>query len=196
MMTGIHTKTFFSANRFAYVAQACLGCVAIAATMSGCAQRKVHAFSWATAAIVRPNPPVPRAGTASAADLAPDIRIDPPSNNGKLLNIRPVPARPHTNSPSPTDSAEAAKATALVPELSAQETATAKQQVADSFAIVERNLATTRGRKLTPAQSDIVSKITGFVGEAREASGQGDWARARNLAKKAQILSEDLVTSP
>ena len=195
MMTGIHVKKFIPANRFAYVAQACLGCVAIAASMTGCAERKVHAFSWKTAVLVRPNPPVPQAGSATAADLAPDIRIDPPANNGKLFVMRSVPVRPHTNSPSPSESAEAAKATALVPQLSAEETATAKQQVADSFAIVERNLATTRRRKLTPAQSDIVSKITGFVGEAREASGQGDWARARNLARKAQILSEDLVAS-
>jgi len=195
MMTGIHAKRFFPANRFARLAQAGLGCVAIAATMTGCAERKARAFPWATAAIVRPNPPVPRAGNATGADLAPDLRIDPSANNGKLFNIRPVPARPHTNSASQAEPVDAAKTTTLVPELSPQETAVAKQQVADSFAVVERNLATTRGRKLTPAQSDIVSKITGFVGEAREASGQGDWARARNLAKKAQILSQDLVTS-
>ena len=195
MMTGIRAKRSFPADRFARLAQAGLGCVAIAAMMAGCAERKVRAFPWKTAAIVRPNPPAPKAGNMTAAELAPDLRIDAPANNGKLFNIRPVPARPHTNSPSQTDSVDAAKATTLVPELSAQETATAKQQVADSFAVVERNLATTRGRKLTPAQSDIVSKITGFVGEAREASGQGDWARARNLAKKAQILSQDLVTS-
>jgi len=56
-------------------------------------------------------------------------------------------------------------------------------------------LTAARGRKLSPTQSDIVSKINSFVAEAREASGAGDWARARNLAKKAQILSEDLVAS-
>jgi len=79
--------------------------------------------------------------------------------------------------------------------LSPQDTAAAKQQVADSIAIAERNLVAARGRKLLPAQSDIVSKINGFMMEAREASREGDWARARNLAKKAQILSEDLASS-
>jgi hypothetical protein len=194
MITGIHAKKSLPVDRFVRFAQAALGFAALAAVMTGCAERKVRAFPWATAAIVRPNPPVLRTDDA-AADPAPDLRIDAPVNNGKLFAIRPVPARPHTNSSSPTDPVDAAKTTTLVPELSPQETALAKQQVADSFAVVERNLATTRGRKLTPAQSDIVSKITGFVGEAREASGQGDWARARNLAKKAQILSEDLATS-
>jgi hypothetical protein len=83
----------------------------------------------------------------------------------------------------------------LVPELSPQETAAAKAQFAESVAIVEQNLATAQRRKLTPAQSDVVSKINGFVAEAREASGEGDWGRARNLAKKAQILSQDLASS-
>ena len=195
MMTGIHVKKFSPANRLAYRAQACLGCIAIAASMTGCAERKVRTLPWATAVLVRPNPPVPRTGTATAADLAPDIRIDPPANNGKIFSLKPAPMRPRTNSPSQSEPVDAANAANLVPELSPQETASARQQVADSFAVVERNLAKTRGRKLTPAQSDIVSKINGFVGESREASGQGDWARARNLAKKAQILSEDLVTS-
>ena len=195
MMTGIHTKKSLSANRLRHLAQAVLGCVAIVATMAGCAERKVRTLPWATAAIVRPNPPVPRSGNTTAADLAPDIRIDPPANNGKIFSLKPIPVRPRTNSPSPSEPIDAAKTATLVPELSPQETATARQQVADSFAIVERNLAKTQGRKLTPAQSDIVSKITGFLGEAREASSQGDWARARNLAKKAQILSQDLVTS-
>jgi hypothetical protein len=99
------------------------------------------------------------------------------------------------NSPTQTETADAASATGLVPELSPQDTATAKQQVADSIAIAERNLVTARGRNLLPAQSDIVSKIKVFMTEAREASREGDWARARNLAKKAQILSQDLASS-
>ncbi|GAC1631909.1 MAG: hypothetical protein NVS9B14_04480 [Candidatus Acidiferrum sp.] len=71
----------------------------------------------------------------------------------------------------------------------------AKGQVAESIALAERNVATAHGKKLSPAQTDVLSKIAGFLAEAREASGEGDWARARNLAKKAQILSEDLVAS-
>jgi len=170
-------------------------CCAAVFTLSGCAGRKVRAFPWATAIAVRPNPPVAHGELSSADDLAPDFRIEPPSNNGKIFGARSVPARPRVNSPAQTETADAVSATGLVPELSPQDTAAAKQQVADSVAIAERNLATARGRKLLPAQSDIVSKIKGFLTEAREASREGDWARARNLAKKAQILSQDLASS-
>jgi len=170
-------------------------CCATIFTLSGCAGRKVHAFPWATAIAVRPNPAAVHGDLSAPDDLAPDFRSEPPSNNGKIFAARSAPARPRVNSPTQTETADAASATGLVPELSPQDTAAAKQQVADSIAIAERNLATTRGRKLLPAQSDIVSKIKGFLTEARQASREGDWARARNLAKKAQILSGDLASS-
>ena len=83
----------------------------------------------------------------------------------------------------------------LVPELSPQETAAAQQQFAESAGIIEKNLALARKRKSTAVQNDMVSKVKGFMTEAREVSGEGDWARARTLAKKAQILSEELVAS-
>jgi hypothetical protein len=170
-------------------------CCAAVFTLSGCAGRKVHSFSWATAIAARPNPPVAHGDLSAAGDLAPDFRIEPPSNSGRIFGAKSVPARPRMNSPTQTETADAASATGLVPELSPQDTATAKQQVADSIAIAERNLVTARGRNLLPAQSDIVSKIKVFMTEAREASREGDWARARNLAKKAQILSQDLASS-
>jgi len=155
----------------------------------------VHAFPWATATVVRPNPPVAHGNPSVADDLAPDFRIEPPSTNGKIFGARSVPSRPRLNSPTQTEAVDAVSTTGLVPELSPQDTAAAKQQVADSIAIAERNLLATRGRKLLPAQSDIVSKINGFMTEAHDASREGDWARARNLAKKAQILSQDLASS-
>lgn len=170
-------------------------CCATVFTLSGCAGRKIHAFPWATAIVVRPNLPVAHGDLSAANDLAPDFRIEPPSTNGKIFGARSAPARPRVNSPTQTEAVDAVSATGLVPELSPQDTAAAKQQVADSIAIAERNLVTARGRKLLPAQSDIVSKIKGFMTEAREAGREGDWARARNLAKKAQILSEDLASS-
>ncbi len=146
--------------------------------------------------MVRPLPPAVRADSAAeATDLTPDIRFDPPSNSGRLFVPRPVPPRPRSSNGSQPENSSETKTPELVPQLSPQETAAAKVQFTQSMALVERNLAATRGKNLNAAQSDIVSKITGFVAEAREASGEGDWGRARNLAKKAQILSEDLVAS-
>jgi hypothetical protein len=190
-MTGTQQKKSFA--RTCAAACAVLAC-SVLATLEGCAERKVRAVPWTTAVLVHPNAPVARGdGSAEAADIAPDFRTDPPLSNGKLFGARPVPARPRVaTSPQPENGG---KTQMLVPELSPQETAAAQKQFAESAAIIERNLAPARKRKLTAAQNDMVSKVNGFMTEAREASGQGDWARARNLARKAQILSEELVAS-
>ncbi len=195
MTTAPLVREVFGTERCGQRATQVALCCAAIFMLSGCAERKVHAFPWATAMVVRPNPPVAHGDLSPADDLAPDFRIEPPSTNGKIFGARSVPARPHVNPPMQTEAVDAASTTGLVPELSPQDTAAAKQQVADSIAIAERNLVAARGRKLLPAQSDIVSKINGFMTEAREASREGDWARARNLAKKAQILSQDLASS-
>jgi hypothetical protein len=48
---------------------------------------------------------------------------------------------------------------------------------------------------LNTTQTDLVSKIRGFLSDAHEAAKVADWARARSLSKKAQVLSEELVAS-
>lgn len=170
--------------------------LAAIAFLGGCAERKAHAIPWATAVMVRPNPPIARGGDASGGDDAtPDIRVEVPPNAARILAGRPFPPRPKGALPSGSENSNGSKEQLLVPELSPQETAVAKEQVAESIAVAERNLAAARKRTLSAAQTDTVSKINGFVAEAREAGGEGDWARARNLAKKAQILSQDLVAS-
>lgn len=176
---------------------ALVGCGAML-LFSGCAERKARAIPWATAVLVRPLPPTVRsndAGTA-VADIDPNFRIEAPATTSRIFSVRLAPARPRTTAPTATETANAGKtADDLVPELSPQETAAAKEQVATSIAIAERNATAARGKKLSPPQMDVLSKIAGFVADAREAAGEGDWARARNLAKKAQILSEDLAAS-
>ncbi|MBS1840509.1 MAG: hypothetical protein JSS69_15330 [Acidobacteria bacterium] len=170
-------------------------CSALAA-LSGCAERQVHARPWATVAQIRPNPPAVRTpANADSSGIAPDLSIAPPEINVKLLGSRPMPARPRVESPRPSGAATASKTQTLVPELSPQETTAAQQQFSESIAIAERNLATAKTKSLSALQSDTVSKVTAFLTEAREAGVEGDWGRARNLAKKAQILSEDLVRS-
>jgi hypothetical protein len=91
--------------------------------------------------------------------------------------------------------AEKQESPAIAPSLSAQETAVAQQQTSESLGIAEKNLASTRGKNLNAAQSDLVSKILSFMKDAREAAQLTDWGRARGLAKKAQVLSEELAAS-
>ncbi len=76
-----------------------------------------------------------------------------------------------------------------------QESSTFRQETNQSLNNAERNLSTTNGKPLNAVQADLASKVRGFIADAREAARSGDWARARNLAKKAQALSEELAGS-
>jgi hypothetical protein len=83
----------------------------------------------------------------------------------------------------------------IAPQTTPQETLVAQQQTNQSLSIAEKNLEFVRGKDLNAAQSDLVSKINGFLKDAREAARISDWSRARSLAKKAQVLSEELAGS-
>lgn len=83
----------------------------------------------------------------------------------------------------------------LSPQLTAEELAAAQRQTRESLGIAEHYLSTATGRSLTPAQAELAAKIRSFSKQAREAARAGDWVGARALAKKAQVLSEDLIRS-
>jgi hypothetical protein len=83
----------------------------------------------------------------------------------------------------------------IATQLTPQEAAAARQQTNQSLSIAEKNLESVRGRNLNAAQSDLASKIREFIKDAREAAQIADWSRARSLAKKAQVLSEELAGS-
>jgi hypothetical protein len=57
----------------------------------------------------------------------------------------------------------------------------------------EANLKKIAGRQLTPNQQDMVNQIRQFVDQSKTAAGAGDLERARTLAWKAQLLSEELI---
>lgn len=154
---------------------------------------------WATAVQVKP---VVQPRTAMAVyateELGPELRLDLPPFPGHLIPVRTAPPRPRAStSPSTAAGADIEKlGTPLIaPQLTPQESAVAQQQTGQSLSIAEKNLESARGKSLNAAQSDLVSKIRGFVKDAREAVQIADWSRARSLAKKAQVLSEELAGS-
>lgn len=162
--------------------------------LAGCAERKGATIPWATAIQVKPLPAEPQTGSGNDAEnSAPDLRMELPQPPSELAIRRAGPARPRSE-PANTDSdASPAKAPVLAPDLSPQELESAKQQTNESLHITERNLRAAKGRRLDNVQADLVSKITGFANEARQAASEGDWTRARNLATKAQVLSQELA---
>jgi hypothetical protein len=173
----------------------CSGCV-----LAGCsARRRPDVIPWATAVQVKPVTPEHPPETASVSDEPlPELRLELPPSPSRLINARVAPPKPRSVAPPSTASeGDPGKlgAPIIAPQLSAQESAVARQETNQSLGIAERNLESARGKRLNAAQLDLVSKIRGFIKDAREAAQIADWSRARSLAKKAQVLSEELASS-
>jgi len=161
--------------------------------LSGCAAQRKTAIPWRTAVLVRPIVPQHPPETGDAEELVPDLMLEipPPAP----LATRNSPARPRIAAPPPNQNVPAAKPETpqIVPELSTQESASLQRQTEQSVSAAERNLAATVGKSLNAVQSDLASKVRSFISDARGAGKTGDWGRARDLARKAQVLSEELA---
>jgi hypothetical protein len=131
-------------------------------------------------------------------DLVPELRLELPPFPNHLITVRSAPPRPRASTPPPAPTGsdtEKLEPPTIAVQLTPQESAAARQQTNQSLSIAEKNLESVRGKNLNAAQSDLVSKIRGFIKDAREAAQIADWSRARSLAKKAQVLSEELAGS-
>lgn len=60
----------------------------------------------------------------------------------------------------------------------------------------EANLKKLAGRQLSSEEQDMVNQIRQFMEQSKAAEGDGDLDRARTLAWKAQVLSQELVKPP
>ena len=147
--------------------------------------------------LVRPIAPQQTSPDGTVDAPAPDLEVEIPPPEPLPTRTPPAPVRPHSVAPSANSIARAGKTETpqIVPELSTQASATLQRETDQSLAAAERNLAATAGKSLNAAQSDLASKVRSFISDAREAGRAGDWGRARDLAKKAQVLSEELAGS-
>jgi hypothetical protein len=161
--------------------------------LSGCAEQKKTAIPWRTAVLVRPIVPQHPPEAEDVEGAVPDLRLEIPPPTP--LATRNAPARPRVAAPPTNQNATAVKPDTpqIVPGLSTQESVSLQRQTEQSVNAAERNLAATTGKLLSAVQADLASKVRSFVSDAREAGKAGDWARARDLARKAQVLSEELA---
>lgn len=175
-------------------------CAALLA--GGCSIRRRPRIPWATAVQVRPVLQTRSAAAEETEDSAPDLKLGVPPFAAVLVPMRGGPPRPRGAAGSSTagsGTADAEKPAAeeprIAPQLTPEETVVAQQETNQSLSVAEKNLASVSGKRLNASQTDLVSKIRGFLKDAREAAQNGDWSRARSLAKKAQVLSEELAGS-
>ena len=141
------------------------------------------------------------ATAVAANDSTPDAPVfnpNVPQVPAILIPVHTVPLRPRSGAAPPAGAAadpEKPEGPKIAFQLSPEQTVAARQETNQSLDIAEKNLAVTRGKTLNAAEADLVSKIKSFLKDAREAAQANDWARARSLAKKAQVLSEQLAES-
>jgi hypothetical protein len=170
----------------------------IALAASGCAERKRPTLPWQTASIVHPHVPEISAMDRDLAEGdAPEMRLElaaPAVSFPPTSNVRPPRPRTVTPQPAPIEPSKPQSPVAA-PQLSAEESSTAQQESTASLTVAEKDLAAAHGKSLNAAQSDMASKINGFIADARAAGAIGDWTSAQTLARKAQLLAQELVKS-
>lgn len=174
-------------------------CISVFA-LSGCASRKVKAkpFPWNASAHMRPlSSEAQESELNDGSDVIPDLRPDLTQQPSTLVIARSVPPRPRIAAAAPPPAEAPAKPDVpqLAPQLSAAETSAAQQQTSQSLGIAEKNMGVSEGKTLNAAQQDLASKVRSFMAEAQEAVRTADWQRARNAAKKAEVLSQELASS-
>jgi hypothetical protein len=195
-MTETSAQPQFAVKRNSFrVSFSVLGFAAI--LLSGCAARKKPSIPWSTAVLVRPILPQHPSPTADIEVPPPDLGQEIPPPPLVQVGTRAAPSRPRIPASATNQNVPPAKADTpqIVPELSTQESTSLHRETDQSLTAAEHNLAATAGKSLNATQSDLASKVRSFISDAREAGRAGDWVRARDLAKKAQVLSEELVES-
>lgn len=190
----------FSSSRFAPGQFAFAMLCAVAMILSGCAvnqKPRARAFPWAAAKNVRPLTAEKSSADVSNEDLFAELGLDVPAPPSPVAGTPSGPQRPHVAVVSTGGAGvpRAPEAPMIAPQLSPEQTAAAQQQASESVSVAEKNIAASQGRSLNAMQSDLASKVRSFLAEAREAAQVGDWTRASNAAKKAEVLSQELAGS-
>jgi len=167
----------------------------VAFTAFGCRRNIVRASPPSVAPVpvaetVPPPPPTPPPVIVETAP--PPIESQP----------EPQPAAPAAPAPRPRPApVEAAKPKAepepvppqISPQLTPQQQQDAMRHTTDDVRTAEKNLQTASGRQLNASQKDLAGKISEFLAQAHEAIRANDWVRASDLARKASILSNELL---
>jgi hypothetical protein len=179
---------------------------ALLPALGGCAEKQVHAAAPTAPVAIEPVRPMTTAPDTDAAPPAEQAAVAAPTLPTASTPEPPVaipatkpsaPRKPAAEQP-PAD-ADAAPSRPAAPQISPQlspvDEATYQRKTSEDVSVADSNLQQTDGKHLSAAQSDLTEKIRSFLAQSRDASKNGDWARAQNLAQKARLLSVELINS-
>jgi hypothetical protein len=147
--------------------------------------------------IVLAHPLTPSGMTNESLGDAPDLEVESVEMPPRLAAPRSGPARPHVAAAPPAEPAPLEKAAEpmILPDLTTDQLNAAKAETQQSLDAAEAKLGQTQGKQLNATEEDVASKVRGFMESAREAMKNGDWVRAKNQAKKAEVLAMQLARS-
>jgi len=181
-----------SSRKFAFLT--CIVAAMLTVTASGCLRHKVHAAPPVLVPLEPPAPvvtseptkaPAPIPAPTAPAPKNPEPATPPSALTPKPDTLkRPVVAQPEPDHP---------PAPQISPQMSPSDQAELAKQTQQFTTDAQNNLHRADGRNLTPSQRDMADKIRGFLAQAQDAIRTSDWARAKNLAQKADLLSLELV---
>jgi hypothetical protein len=145
--------------------------------------------------IVLAHPLTPKGMVSESPGDAPNLEVEIVEMPPRLAAPRGGPARPRVAVAPPAEPPQLEKAAdpIILPDLTADKLNAAKAETQQSLDAAESKLGQTQGKQLNATQEDVASKVRGFMESAREAMKNGDWERAKNQAKKAEVLAMQLT---
>ncbi len=93
----------------------------------------------------------------------------------------------------PPNPADAAAAVAIGPDVSRADAARDRQSTTQLLDTTESQLKRVDGGSLSSDQQAMLAQIKTYISQSRKAINEGDYERASNLAKKAQLLTDELM---
>ena len=176
-------------------------------SLGGCAPKTVKAAAPVAPVAAEEMRPMTIAPDTDATPPAQEAAAPPPTMPAAPAPAPPPvviqPTRPAAPRRQPAEQASADAETQpahppapqISPQISPGDQATYQRKTNEDISVAEANLQQATGKQLNAAQTDLTEKIRSFVAQARDASKDGDWARAQNLAQKARLLSQELVNT-
>jgi hypothetical protein len=83
--------------------------------------------------------------------------------------------------------------TQIAPSVTQSQASRQRQNTSQLLAATDSNLKKLSGRQLSGNQQDTMKQIRAYMEQAKSADAAGELQRARNLAVKAHLLSDELV---
>ncbi len=149
---------------------------------------------------IRPEPLPENPQEAAATPEPPPLPKKKTRKKAKATPPTTPPSSPQTTTPTataevhpPPNPATAAAEVAIGPDITSAEAARDRQSTTNLLDATEKQLTHVNNNNLSSDQQSMLAQIKTYINQSRKAITEGDYERASNLAKKAQLLADELM---